>query len=178
MAKAAEIRGPAGDWHALRVNPGYRAGWRTHGGAPEVVETAGFALRTQTEADLDAARWGLLAWEDPRERSRFSPFWVDEGMLEGVVVEPTESAKPVTTLVRATGAHASGLCLLDGALVLKWKRWRRVEQIRLAEGESFDPDRTGIELARMEGTVINRYTKDHSNGYRGRTICLSSSEHC
>ena len=61
MAKAAEIRGPAGDWHALRSNPGYRANWRALGGEPAVAETEGFALRAQTEADLKAARWGLLA---------------------------------------------------------------------------------------------------------------------
>ena len=146
MANAAVIRGPAGDWHALRANPDYKADWGTNGRAPEVVETAGFALRTQTEADRKAARWGLLAWEDPRERSRFSPFWVDDRMLEGVIVEPTESAPPATMLMRATGMHASGLRLLDGALVLKWKRWRRVEQIRVAEGESFDPEGSGVEL--------------------------------
>ena len=146
MADAAVIRGPVGDWHALRANPDYKADWRTHGGAPEVVETAGFALRTQTEADLTAARWGLLAWEDPAERSVFSPFWVDDRMLQGVVVEATESAPPVTTLMRATGMHASGLRLLDGALVLKWKRWRRVEQVRLAEADPFDPERTGTKF--------------------------------
>ena len=103
MADAAVIRGPVGDWDALRANPDYKADWRTHGGAPEGVETAGFALRTQTEADLKAARWGLLAWEDPRERSKFSPFWIDDKMLQGVVVEATKSAPPVTTLMRATG---------------------------------------------------------------------------
>ena len=60
MAKAAEIRGPAGDWHALRSNPDGRADWRTHGGEP--AGCGGFGLRGQTEADLKAARWGLLAW--------------------------------------------------------------------------------------------------------------------
>ena len=143
MTNAAVIRGPAGNWHSLRVNPDYKADWRAHGGAREVVETAGFVLRTQTEADLEAARWGLLAWEDPRERSKFSPFWIDDKMLQGVVVEATKSAPPVTTLMRAAGMHASGLRLLDGALVLKWKRWRRVEQVRLVEGDPFDPERTG-----------------------------------
>ena len=146
MAKAAEIRGSVGDWHALCANPDYKSDWRAHGGPPEVVETAGFVLRTQTEADLKAARWGLLAWEDPRERSKFSPFWIDDKMLEGVVVEATKSAPSVMTLMRATGMHASGLRLLDGALVLKWKRWRRVEQVRLAEGDPFDPERSGTEL--------------------------------
>ena len=146
MVNAAVIRGSASDWYALRANPDYKADWRTHGGAAEVVETAGFALCTQTEADLEAARWGLLAWEDSRERSKFSPFWIDDKMLQGVVVEATKSGPTVTTLMRATGMHASGLRLLDGALVLKWKRWRRVEQVRLAEGDSFDPERTGTEF--------------------------------
>ena len=39
MAKAAEIRSPVGDWHALRAKPDYKADWRAYGGAPEVVET-------------------------------------------------------------------------------------------------------------------------------------------
>ena len=56
MAKAAEIRGPAGDWHALRADPDYRADWRAHGGEPSVVESAGLVLRVQAEADLEAAR--------------------------------------------------------------------------------------------------------------------------
>ena len=143
MAKAAEIRGPVGDWHALRANPGYKADWRAHGGAPSVVESAGFALCAQTEADLEAARWGLLAWEDPRERSRFRPFWIDGKMLEAAVVEPGD---PLGMMARATGMSASGLRLLDGALVLKVHRGRRVEQIRVLEGDAFDMERTALEL--------------------------------
>ena len=44
-AKDTEIRGPVGNWHALRSNPDYKADWRAHGGAPSVAESAGFALR-------------------------------------------------------------------------------------------------------------------------------------
>ena len=138
-----EIRGPLGDWHALRSNPDYKADWRANGGAPAVVESAGLALRVQTEADLEAARWGLLAWEDPRERSKFKPFWIDEKMLMAAVVEPGD---PVGILARATGMNVSGLRLLDGALVLKVKRGRRVEQIRVLEGEPFDLECTALEL--------------------------------
>ena len=143
-AKDLEVRGPAGDWHALRADPGYRADWRAHGGAPPVVESAGFALRTQTEADLEAARWGLLAWENPRERSKFRPFWIDEKMLMAVLVEPGD---PVGEIARATGMSVSGLRLLDGALVLKVHRWRRVEQLRIPEGgDSFDMERSALQL--------------------------------
>ena len=137
------IRGPAGDWHALRSDHDYRADWRAHGGAPSVAGSAGFVLRAQRDADLKAARWGLLAWEDPRERSAFKPFWIDEKMLVAVIVEPGDT---VGMLARATGMRVSGLRLLDGALVLKVKRWRRVEQIRVLEGESFDPEQSALQL--------------------------------
>lgn len=142
-AEDFEIRGPIGDWQALRSNPEYEADWRAHGGAPSVVEPVGFALRAQTEADLEAARWRLLAWEDPRERCRFKPFWIDEQMLTAVVVEPGD---PIGEIARATGMSVSGLRLLDGALVLKLHRERRVEQIQVSKGESFDPERSALQL--------------------------------
>ena len=141
-AKDMHIRGPVGDWHALRSNPDYRADWRARGGAPSVVELAGFPLRAQTEADPEAARWGLLAWE-PRERSRFKPSWIDEGML---TAEVEERGDPVGAIARAPGMSVTGLRLLDGALVLKVKWWRRVEQIRIPEGDSFDLERTVLAL--------------------------------
>ncbi len=145
-AQDTEIRGPIGDWHALRANPDYKADWRGHGGAPSVAESAGFALRAQSEADLEAVRWNLLAWEDPRERSKFKAFWVDERMIEAAVVEPGDSIVTVGVITRATGMNVSGLRLLDGSLVLKVHRGRRVEQIRVLEGDSFDMERTGLEL--------------------------------
>ena len=95
-----------GDWHPLRSNPDYRADWRARGGAPSVVESAGFALCAQTEADLKAAQWGLLAWENPRERNKFSPFWIEEKVPIAAVVEPGD---PVGMLARATGMSVSGL---------------------------------------------------------------------
>lgn len=143
-AKDWEIRGPVGDWHALRSDRDYKADWRAHGGAPSVTASAGFALRVQCDADLKAARWGLLAWEDPRERSAFKPFWIDRKMLVAEVVEPGDT---VGALARATGMQVSALRLLDGALVLKVRRGRRVEQIRLPEGKSFDPERSALQLA-------------------------------
>lgn len=146
MAKAAEIRGPVGDWHALRVDPGYRAGWRASGVSASVVEPCGFVLRLQNQGDLDAARWGLLAWEAPQERSGFKPFWIDDGMLVGEFATPGGSLLPVMAVARATGTDVSGLRLLDGALVLKVRRWRRVEQILVPEGGSVDMERAALML--------------------------------
>ena len=154
-AKDAEYRGPAGDWHALRSNTDYKANWQVNAGPPSGVASAGFALRAQTEGDLEAVRWGLLAWEDPRERSKFKPFWMDGKMLEAEVVEPGESVDPVNPfnrvgpvgmMVSATGMSVSGLLLLGGALALKVKRGRRMEQIRVLEGERFDLERSGLQL--------------------------------
>ena len=142
-ANDAGIRGPVGDWHALKSNRDYTADGGMHGGAPSVVGSAGCALRARSEADLEAARWGLLAWEDPRERGAFKPFWIDDKMLVAVVVEPGDT---VGTLARVTGMRVCGLRLLDGALALKVKRGRRVEQIRVLEGDSFDLERTALEL--------------------------------
>ncbi len=106
--KDMEIRGPVGDWHALKSNPGYKADWRAHDGAPPVVESAGFALRGQSEADLEAARWGLLAWVDPKGRSRFKPFWIDEKMLMAVVVEPGDTAG-MQSVPESAGAASWGI---------------------------------------------------------------------
>ena len=64
-------------------------------------------------------------------------------MLIAVVVEP---GYPVGPMARSAGMSVAGLRLLDGALVLKVKRGRRVEQIRVLEGESFDMERSGLQL--------------------------------
>ncbi len=60
-----------------------------------------------------------------------------------VVVEPGDT---VAMMARETGMRVSGLRLLDGALVLKMHRGRRVEQIRVLEGDSFDLERTPLQL--------------------------------
>ena len=59
------------------------------------------------------------------------------------VVEPGD---PVGMMARATGMSVSGLRLLDDALVLKVHRGRRVGQIRVWEGDSFDMEQTALQL--------------------------------
>ena len=81
-------------------------------------------LRVQSDADRKTARWSLLAWENPRERGRFKPFWIDEEMLVATVGE-TEASAGMSA--RATGMNVSRLRFLDGALVLRLHRGRRVE---------------------------------------------------
>ena len=122
MVQSDAAGGGDHDWDSLRSNPDYRADWYEHGAAASFVESSGLPLRTQSEADLKAARWGLLAWEDPRTRSRFSPFWVDGKMVQALAVKPRESASAMAVLARETGISFTGLRLRDGSLVLKAKR--------------------------------------------------------
>ena len=134
-------------WQPLRANPEYRADWRAHGGAAVQVEPAPFPLRVQSEVDLKAARWGLLAWEDPRVRNRSSPFWADVPMLRARSVGSGEGDAPaLRDLVRESAAALTGLRLRDGAVVLKAERRRRVEQVRVVNSDAFDPNRDGLML--------------------------------
>ena len=64
-------------------------------------------------------------------------------MLEAAVAKPGD---PVGMMVRAAGMSVSGLHLLDGAVVLNVHRGRRVEQIRVLEGDSFDMEPTALQL--------------------------------
>ena len=132
-------------WQALRSNPDYRAGWKAHAGAAPVLEPAPFPMRVQSEADLMALRWGLLAWEDPRVRNRMTPFRSDVPMVRGDAVEPDGRERAaLRDLVRGSAASFTGLRLRDGSVVLKVERRRRVEQIMLINGEAFDAARSGL----------------------------------
>ena len=77
MTGVAEPAGGERVWREWKSNPDYVADWRARAGEP-----APFLLRVQTGADLAAARWGLLAWEDPGLGSRVSPFWADAPMVK------------------------------------------------------------------------------------------------
>ena len=82
-------------------------------------------MRSQTRADLGAASWGLLAWEDPTVGMAASPFWIDAEMPMGRF-EETDAADPtpILTLLDEAGATLTGLRLLDGVLVLRIARDR------------------------------------------------------
>ena len=66
----------------MRRDHGYRKAWAVNGG-PARFEPAAFPLRVQTEVDLLAAGWSLLAWEDPWDGAWRSPFWSGMRMLVG-----------------------------------------------------------------------------------------------
>ncbi len=63
-----ETGGGVPAWMVLRQFGGDRKAWRRTGAAakvPAAPESGPFRIRKQTEADLEAERFGMLAWEDP-----------------------------------------------------------------------------------------------------------------
>ena len=68
------------------ANPDYVVDWRAHSG-PALIEPPPYAWRRQAEADLKAARWNLLAREDPRHPQWAAPFRVDMPTVEVRVAE-------------------------------------------------------------------------------------------
>ena len=121
------------------------ADWRAHAGEPASSELAPFPLRAQTEADLKAARWGLLVWEDPRVRSRVLPFWADVPMLEAKVAKLEESdATALFELVRESGATYAGLRVRDGTFIPYLERGRKAEQVKVIDAEALDPARSRL----------------------------------
>ncbi len=137
-------------WLFLRRVADYRAAWLAHAGqaAPDADLASGpegqaFPIRAQTRADLEAARFDLLAWQDPRgEGGPASPFWIQDGMPEATVSLDTA---PLAGVVAAGGGSLEGLRLLDGGLVLKIEHGGRAVQILLRDAGPF-PEGAGIEL--------------------------------
>ncbi len=151
MTAGAEGRDPGWAWQRLMENPDYVADWRAHAG-PTVREAPPHVFRRQTEADLKAARWNLLAWEDPRHPRWSAPFWADLPMVEARVAEAGPAGRHSWhVLLRRTGARYSGVRLLDGTLVLRVSRGRETGQISVVDGATFDPALSGLEIRMPQG---------------------------
>ena len=138
-------------WLFLRHVDAYETAWRAHAvlPAPEpAFEPGPFPIRKQSAADLEAARFDLLAWQDPRaEDGPATAFWVQSGMVEAVL-EP--SAEPLVSLVAAGGGTVEGLRLADGGLVLKIEYAGAAVQIRVRGSAPF-PEDSGIEIRHSFG---------------------------
>ena len=67
---------PVRAWRFIRASKAYRDAWRRLAPPPGLLEPAPFEIRWQTEIDLGALRWGLLAWANPDAvLGPLSPFW-------------------------------------------------------------------------------------------------------
>ena len=124
-------------WEILRRIPAYRAAWRRRRPQPGLREAAPFPVRLQTSDDLAAARFGLMAWEDPfAEDGPASPFWCVAPALPAAV---GPQATPLVGDAVAAGLSAAGLRLADGRLALKLERGARAVQLVVAAGRGFGP---------------------------------------
>ena len=88
-----KVRDGKRGWRRLRSNLDYVEDWRANGGRV-LQEEAQFRLRRQSEADLGAARWNLLAWEPPWLKGHAAPFWADMPMLEGRALDVGGGIRP------------------------------------------------------------------------------------
>ncbi len=140
-------------WMVLRQIGDYREAWRRHAaaaGLSAALEPGPFRIRIQTEADLEADRFEMFAWEDPwNADGPASAFWRQRGMPEGVL-EP--GAEPLVELVGDRGS-VEGLRLLDGDLLLKIEYGGAAVQIRLRDAARF-PDDGGISIRHAFGLRI------------------------
>ena len=134
-------------WMVLRQVGEYREAWDRHACASAATEPGPFRIRLQTEADLEADRFEMLAWEDPRKaEGPASAFWRQDEMPEGVL-EP--GAEPLVGMVGDRGS-VEGLRLLDGDLVLKIEHGGAAVQVRLGNVARF-PDDGGISIKHTFG---------------------------
>ena len=140
-------------WMVLRQVGEYREAWGEHAadvGVPAASEPGPFRIRMQTEADLAAERFEMLAWENPwKADGPASAFWRQRGMPEAVL-EP--GAEPLVGLVGGRGS-VEGLRLLDGDLVLKIEYDGAAVQVRLKNVARF-PDDGGISIKHGFGLRI------------------------
>ncbi len=96
-----------------------------------------FEVRVQSAADREAARFGLLAWQDPfDEAGPASPFWAVVPMVDAV---PAVAEGPgLLALLGDAGTALSGLALPCGALIVKLERNGLALQLRVEDGAGFD----------------------------------------
>ena len=140
-------------WRFLREMEEYLAAWRARPVSAPVFEPGPFPIRIQTPADLEAARFDLLAWADPRgEGGPLSAFWDQEGMVKAVL-DP--EAEPLVSVAAAGGASVEGLRLIDGRLVLKIEYAGAAMQVLLRDGGRF-PDDGGIEIRHRFGLRMSK----------------------
>ena len=151
MMAGAEGRDPGWVWRRLRENPDYVADWQAHAG-PTVREAPPNAFRRQNEADLKAARWNLLAWEDPHNPQWAGLFWADAPITEARVSGSDPNGRNSWRgLLRRAEARYTGLRLLDGTLALKVSRGRETAQIWVTDGAAFDAALSGLEVRMPQG---------------------------
>ena len=128
-------------WRILRLVGDYGEAWARHGaGRPPAIEPGAFRIRLQSEADLEAARFDMLAWEDPHDvEGPVAPYWRQDGIPVGFL----DPEAPPLAVAAGAGSRVEGLRLLDGDLVIRIERGGAAVQVRVRGAAPF-PDDGGI----------------------------------
>lgn len=128
-------------WRVLRQVDDYADAWDRHAlavGEP-ALEPGPFRIRVQSESDIEAARFELLAWEDPSGPG--PPFWRQEMMLEARL---DLDAMPLAA-IPDDGGTVEGLRLLSGDLVVRVGCGGASVQVRVRDAPDF-PDDGGLSV--------------------------------
>ncbi len=106
-------------WAYLRRNHNYQKDVRHYmAKKPAKVGNNTFPCFQQSKSDLQARKWGLLTFADPRQDA--SPFWHPDMRDTTMSAETTDTGnQPFTQMLRDTDIVVQGLCLLDERQCLK-----------------------------------------------------------
>ncbi len=130
-------------WEVLRRLPEYREAWEREAERAPVPEPGPFPVRVQAEADLAAAGFELLAWEDPFVADGATlPFWRQQRMLEGAA----DPCAPPLAAMAAEGATIDGLRLRSGGLVVRIRCGGAAVRVLVVGAGPF-PDGAGIAVS-------------------------------
>ena len=138
-------------WRVLRQVDDYVDAWDAQSAevAARALEPGPFRIRVQSDSDIEAAKFELLAWEDPCGSG--APFWRQRGMPEAL---PNPDAPPLAAILDE-GGTVEGLRLLSGDLVVRIGCGGASVQIRVRDAPRF-PDDGGLSVMHDFGLRMPR----------------------
>ena len=149
------MSGGAGDgalaWRVLRQVDGYVEAWDRHAARARAraLEPGPFRILVQADCDIEAARFELLAWEDPSGPG--PPFWLQDGMTEALL---KPDAMPLAA-IPGEGGTVEGLRLLSGDLVVRIGAGAASVQVRVRDAPRV-PDDGGLSVLHDFGLRMPR----------------------
>lgn len=131
-------------WAYLRRNREYQKDAHNFAAGIQVgPEQEMFPCVQQTQSDVSAKKWGLLAYADPGEHR--IPFWHPDKSKITVVAEARNAGEKTSTppfipMVRKAKAEVRGLLLSDGRLCLNVVLEDSLMQLMFPSGTTFEDD--------------------------------------
>jgi hypothetical protein len=125
-------------WTYLRRNPDYNKDTHYHmAEKPANVGDSTFPCIQQTQSDLEARKWGLLTFTNPRQD--MPPFWHPDMRDTTIPAETTNSdSQPFVQMLRDIDIVVQGLCLLDERQCLKVSSNTSEIQLLFPPGTTFN----------------------------------------